>query len=63
MGMEIGLPPKLPSLAGVNLSLTNTGVSSLAFSILSVRRDRDEPGVDLMASQIDVQLLTIKTFS
>jgi len=63
MGMEIGLPPKLPSLAGVNLSLTDTGVSSLAFSILSARRDRDEPGVDLMASQIDVQLLTIKTFS
>ena len=43
MAMEIGLPPKLPSLAGVNLSLTDTGASSLAFSVLSSRRDGDEP--------------------
>ena len=29
--------PKLPSIAGVNLPLTDTGVSALAFSILSAR--------------------------
>ena len=29
--------------------------------VLSLRRHRDAPGVDLIASQTDVQLLTIKT--
>ena len=63
MGVETGLPPKLPSLAGVNLSLTNAGVSLLSLPILPPRWGGDAPGVDLMASQIDVQFLTIKTLA
>ena len=62
MGMEIGLPPKLPSLAGVNLSLTDAAVPLLSLSILPLRQGGDAPGVDLVAYQIDVQFLTIKPF-
>ena len=62
MGMETCLPLKLPSLAGVNLSLTNAGVSLLFLWVLQLRQGGGAPGVDLMASQIDVQFLTIKTF-
>ena len=61
MGVETGLPPKLPSLAKVNLSLTDAGVLLSSLPVLPPRRGGDAPGVDLMASQIDVQFLTIKT--
>ena len=61
--METDLPPKLPSLAKVNLSLTDTGVSLSSLPVLPPRHGGDAPGVDLMASQTDVQLLTIKTFA
>ena len=63
MRVETGLPPKLPSLAGVNFSLTDTGVSLSSLPVLPPRRGGDAPGVDLMASQIDVQFLAIKTFA
>ena len=33
MGVETGLPAKLPSLAGVNLSLTNTGMTLLSLPV------------------------------
>ena len=61
MGVETGLPPKLPSLAGVNLSLT-TGIPLLPLPILPLRWGGDASGVDLMASQTNVQFLTIKAF-
>ena len=63
MGVETGLPPKLPSLAGVNLSLTNVGMSLPPLPILPLRRGGDALGVDLMASQIDIQVLIIKTLA
>ena len=63
MGVETGLPPKLPSLAGVNLSLTNAGMSLLSLPILPLRWGGDALGVDLMASQIDIQVLIIKTLA
>ena len=46
MAVETGLPPKLPSLAGVNLSLTEAGVSLPSLPILPPRRGGDAPGVD-----------------
>ena len=63
MGVETGLPSKLPSLARVNLSVTDTDVSLLSLLILPPRWGGDAPGVDMMASQIDVQLHTIKTLA
>ena len=62
-GGETGVPPKLPSLARVNLSLVNVGVSLLSLLVLPPRWGGDAPGVDLMASQIGVQFLTIKTLA
>ena len=59
--METGLPPKLPSLAGVNLSLTDTGVPLPSHPVVPPRWDGDAPEVDLVASQIDIQFLAIKT--
>ena len=53
---------KLPSLAGVNLSFTDTGVSLSSLWVLPPRQGGGAPRVDLMASQIDVQFLTIKIF-
>ena len=61
MGVETGLPSKLPSLARVNLSLTDLDVSLLSLLVLPPRWGGDAPGVDMMASQIDVQLHIIKT--
>ena len=61
MGVETGLLPKLPSLARVNLSLTDIDVSLLSLLVLPPRWGGDAPGVDMMASQIDVQLHIIKT--
>ena len=61
MGVETGLPPKLPSLARVNLSLTDTDVSLLSLLVLPPRWGGDALGVYLMASQTDVQILIIKT--
>ena len=53
MGVETGLPPKLPSLAKVNLSLTDAGVLLSSLPVLPPRRGGDAPGIDLMASQVD----------
>ena len=61
MGVETGLLPKLPSLARVNLSLTDAGVPLLSLLVLTLGQRGDAPGVDMMASQIDVQLHIIKT--
>ena len=61
MGVETGLPSKLPSLARVNLSLTDIDVSLLSLMVLPPRWGGDAPVVDMMASQIDVQLHIIKT--
>ena len=58
--METGLPPELPSLAGINLSLTDAGDPLPSLPILPPRWDGDAPGVDLVTSQIDIQFLTIK---
>ena len=58
--METGLPPKLPSLAGINLSLTDAGDPLPSLPILPPRWGGDAPGVDLVTSQIDIQFLTIK---
>ena len=63
MGVETGLLPKLPSLARVDLSLIDAGIPLLFFPVLPLRQSGDAPGVDLVASQIDVQFLTIKTFA
>ena len=62
-GGETGVPPKLPSLAGVNLSLMNAGFSLLSLLVLPRRWGGDAAGVVLMASQIDVQFLTINAFA
>lgn len=59
MGAETGLLPKLPSLARVDLSLIDAGIPLLFFPVLPLR---STCGVDLVASQIDVQFLTIKPF-
>ena len=61
MGVETGLPSKLPSLARVNLSLTDTDVSLLSLRVLPPRSGGGAPGVNLMASRVNVQCLTIKT--
>lgn len=61
MGLETDFPPKLPSLARANLSLTGEGVLLPTPLVLPPRHGGDAPGLDLMASQIDVQVLTIKT--
>ena len=61
MGLETDFPPKLPSLARANLSPTDEGALLPAPLVLPPRHGGDAPGVDLMASQIDVQVLTIKT--
>ena len=50
-------------LAGVNLSLMNAGFSLLSLLVLPRRWGGDAAGIDLMASQIDVQFLTIKTLA
>ena len=55
MVVETGLLLKLPSLAGFNLSLMNTGVPLLSLSVLPPRQAEDAPEVDLF--------LTIKTFT
>ena len=62
MGVETGLPPKLPSLARINLSLIDVSIPLLFFPILPLRQSGDAPGADLVASQIDVQFLIIKPF-
>ena len=65
MGVETGFPPKLPSLAIVNLVFffffffTNAGVPLPSLLVLPPRQGGDAPGVDLVASQIDVQFFTI----
>ena len=61
MGVETGLPPKFPSLAGVNPSLTSAGVPVTSPLMLLLRWGGDASGVDLMASQIYVQIPTINT--
>lgn len=63
MGVETNLPPKFPSLARVNASLTSAGVPVTSPLMLPLRWGGDASGVDLMASQIDVQLLTINTLA
>ena len=50
MGVETGFPPKLPSLAIVNMSFTNAGVPLPSLLILPPRQGGDAPGVDLVAS-------------
>ena len=47
--------------ARANLSLTGEGVLLPPPLVLPPRHGGDAPGLDLMASQIDVQVLTIKT--
>lgn len=61
MGLQTDLPPKLPSLARANLSLTDEGILLPSRLVLPARGGGDAPGFDLMASQNDVQVLTIKT--
>ena len=63
MGAGTGILPKLPSLAGVNPSLTDAGVLPPSLLDLPPRMGSGAPGVDLMASQTDVQFLTIKTLA
>ena len=63
MGMETGLPTKLPFLARVNLSLTDSGMPLPSLPILPLRQGGDESGVDLMASQTNIQFFTIKAFA
>ena len=60
MGVETGLLPKLPSLARVNLSLTDAGVPLLSLLVLTLGQRGDASGVDLMASQTNTQFLTIR---
>ena len=63
MGVETGLPPMLLFLARVNPSLTNAGGPLPSLLILPPRQGGDAPGMDLMASQIDVQVLTINNLA
>ena len=63
MVMETGLPPTLPSLARVNISLTDAGIPLLSLPILPSQWDGDASGVYLMACQTNVQFLTFKTFA
>ena len=60
MGVETGLTPKLPSLARVNLFLTDTAVPLLSLPVLTLGQHGDASGVDLMASQTKTLFLTIK---
>ena len=63
MGVETGLPLKLPSLTGVNLSLNSAGIPFLSLPVLPTGWGGDASAVDLMASQTTIQFLTIKTFA
>ena len=63
MGAGTGIPPKLPSLARFNPSLTDAGGLLPSLLVLLPRRGSGAPGVDLMASQPDVQSLTIKALA
>ena len=58
MGVETGLLHKLPSLLVGNLFLTNTGIPLPSLPILPSRNGGEAPGVDLVASQNDVQFRT-----
>ena len=61
MGVETGLPPKLPSLARVNLYLTKADVHYHPFLFYHQGGLEMHQGLDPVASQIDVLFLTIKT--
>ena len=51
MGVETGLPPELPSLARVNLSVTDAGVLLLSLLVLTLGQRGDTSGINLTASQ------------
>ena len=61
MGVETDLPPKLPSLARVNLSLTKADVHYRPLPFYHLGGVDMHQGLDLVASQIDVLFLTITT--
>ena len=50
-----------PSLVGLSLSLTDAGIL-LVLPGSATKAGGDAPGVDLMASQMDFEFLTTKTF-
>ena len=63
MRVETGLPPKLPFLARVNLSLTDTGMPLLSLPVIPLGWGGDVSGVDLISSQTNVQFLITNTFA